>query len=650
MTTPLDPARSLPEYSPLPSIGSFIRLLNILPGDHGTVLECNLQVASLRSQLSYKALSYAWIDENVSLSRQEGESIYQDTHERNQQVGMMRSIYSNSSGVLIWLGPNVVGDHLGDGRVVNLGMDNDYKLDWHNDSRDEHMVSSYIERFNEYENLGESVLPTSWSRDVFGAFSVLQQLAQGTFSKNLRFYKASVTTSEQIKWSYQVRKGISAIVDSSWWQRTWVIQETVLPRKATVYLGHVSAPWTMLAEGAATYVRELATSRSDDRDPLVVLTKAILDLESVRIARIEEVRLPLLSMLRRFRIKKSSDPRDKVFALLGLAREHIQASVRPDYSLSEDEVMLRTTIAVISEIRGLEPLAGRVAGPDCRHSWVTNWYELPAGNERERLDCLPLYDACGGQCGIARLHGQALLELQGHFVGEVYYVSDEAPDSGFERLRGFVTQWEAIWRTIGARSSSFEADEFWRTITADTLYVESLDHSSWLGQDAKYRRATSNGAAAFEAWREDDTRKRRRKTSHGPAGLLKNYVEPEELTALKNSFHYAVQTASGSRTFFLTKNGFIGIGPANLRPGDEIYIVLGSRVPLIMRRRSQSTRCLQEPVRNLFDYPGGVQTNIEVCSMLHDHTHALVGDAYVHGVMDSEFVRGLRRLQSIYVL
>lgn len=415
----------------------------------------------------------------------------------------------------------------------------------------------------------------------------------------------------------------------------------------------------MLAEGAATYVHELAISdlkesSSNDRDPLLILAKAILDLESVRIERIEETRSPLLSMLRRFRTKKSSDPRDKVFALLGLAREHIQVSVKPDYSLSEDEVMLRTTIAVISENCGLEPLAGRVIGPESRHSWVTNWYELPAGNERERLDCHRFYNASGGQPGIAHLHGQALLKLQGHFIDEIEFLGAQAPDGGFDRLRGFVTRWEVSWADIRARSFSvgytYEEDAFWRTITADTLYVESSHRSSWLGQDSKYRRATSNGSAAFEAWKKDDRIQRNRKTSYAPAGLIKNYVEPEELTALKNCFHYAVLTASGSRKFFVTRNGFIGIGPANLQWGDVIYIVLGSRVPLIMRRRPQSTQCLQESVKNLFDYPGGVQINTEICNGLHDDIHALVGDAYVHGVMDGEFVRDLRKLRSIYVL
>lgn len=226
-----------------------------------------------------------------------------------------------------------------------------------------------------------------------------------------------------------------------------------------------SSPWPYfssldhVSRRAATYVQELTTidlqqSGPDDRDPLLILARAILDLESLRISRGLQTRLPLLSMLRRFRTKKSSDPRDKVFALLGLCKDDIQASIKPDYSLSGGEVMLRTTIALISENHGLEPLAGRVAGPEYLHSWVTNWYEQPTGSERERRDCLRLYDASGGQPGVAHLHGQAILEVQGHFIGEVKYSSDEAPDDGFERLRGSMTQWELSWANTRARSFS----------------------------------------------------------------------------------------------------------------------------------------------------------------------------------------------------
>ncbi|ORY13637.1 heterokaryon incompatibility protein-domain-containing protein [Clohesyomyces aquaticus] len=690
-----DLQRTLPSYSPLPASGHFIRLLDIQPGPRGTFLQCNLRVASLSSQPSYKALSYAWVDETVNASSRKDLPIIcdqnvilvsrnlhaalevfrpiksiltlwvdflcinqQDTEERTQQVGIMRDIYLNCEEVLIWLGPNVGGDFLG----VNDETADSAVVTWHNDSRDEDMMCWYTNCFNEYESHGEHTMPLLWARDIFGAFAVLRRLAEGSSLDHCRFYRSSITSSKQLSWSSLVQKGIWAIVDASWWQRTWVIQETVLPRKATVYLGLMSALWAMFASAAATYVQQLATADlkglsqglDNGGDPLLLLAKSVLDLEFVRASRTEGTQLPMLSMLRRFRVKRSSDPRDKVFALLGLASEQVQQSMKPDYSLTVLQVMRMTTIAVLVESRGLDPLAGRVLGPTASPSWVTNWHEFPAGNERERLDCLRLYNASGGdQSGIMiRLHGP-FLQLQGCVVSKIGRVGVRAPDGGFERLRNFVGKWQDMLShslVLPVREKSFES--FWKTITADTLYVESSRRpsTSLLAQESRYLRTSScpnvDVSAAAQAWKSDDTATRHRKTTFGPAGLLKAYVPPEELTALINGFHYAVNTASGGRRFFVTQNGLMGIGPARLDQGDEVHIVLGSRVPLILRRRRFPRGCAQDAQ---FGGSEGVQSSIGACNKLHYKTYALVGDAYVHGVMDGEFSSGLKESQKIYI-
>lgn len=54
-----------------------------------------------------------------------------------------------------------------------------------------------------------------------------------------------------------------------------------------------------------------------------------------------------------------------------------------------------------------------------------------------------------------------------------------------------------------------------------------------------------------------DTIQRYRKTSFEPGGWTKYNMESEGITALEYAFHYAVQTASGSSQFLVTKNGYI---------------------------------------------------------------------------------------------
>jgi hypothetical protein len=69
------------------------------------------------------------------------------------------------------------------------------------------------------------------------------------------------------------------------------------------------------------------------------------------------------------------------------------------------------------------------------------------------------------------------------------------------------------------------------------------------------------------------------------------------------------RTCAGRR-FFITKKGYFGMGPAQLAEGDQVYILAGGKVPLVLRPVLES----------------------------QPNTFELVGDCYVHGVMDGEAV------------
>jgi hypothetical protein len=60
---------------------------------------------------------------------------------------------------------------------------------------------------------------------------------------------------------------------------------------------------------------------------------------------------------------------------------------------------------------------------------------------------------------------------------------------------------------------------------------------------------------------------------------------------------------------FITENGYVGVGPAGMLPGDVVSIFFGAHVPYVIRQESGN------PLR-----------------------FSLVGDAYVYGIMDGEFM------------
>jgi hypothetical protein len=65
---------------------------------------------------------------------------------------------------------------------------------------------------------------------------------------------------------------------------------------------------------------------------------------------------------------------------------------------------------------------------------------------------------------------------------------------------------------------------------------------------------------------------------------------------------------SGRRPF-ITEKGYVGVGPAAMRPGDIVCILFGAHVPYVIRQESEN------PLR-----------------------FSPVGDVYVHGIMDGEFM------------
>jgi hypothetical protein len=97
------------------------------------------------------------------------------------------------------------------------------------------------------------------------------------------------------------------------------------------------------------------------------------------------------------------------------------------------------------------------------------------------------------------------------------------------------------------------------------------------------------------------------------------------------------------RGLFLTKSGYIGVCAANVVAGDVVCILSDMRIPFILRPKGCRATALQDGTPSI---PGCYQFKNEnqfkdVISMVEDEpsahcTYQLMGDAYVHGLMDGE--------------
>ena len=104
------------------------------------------------------------------------------------------------------------------------------------------------------------------------------------------------------------------------------------------------------------------------------------------------------------------------------------------------------------------------------------------------------------------------------------------------------------------------------------------------------------------------------KNSLGLADIVSSVkVELEE----KRCFDLSIQQALESRCFFTTSSGYIGVGPRDTLCNDYVAVFLGGNMPFIIRDKSTH--------------------------------HSLVGEAYVHGIMNGELMASWMGLEEFHL-
>jgi hypothetical protein len=71
-----------------------------------------------------------------------------------------------------------------------------------------------------------------------------------------------------------------------------------------------------------------------------------------------------------------------------------------------------------------------------------------------------------------------------------------------------------------------------------------------------------------------------------------------------------------NQSFFVTEGGYIGICPPTTIVGDEAWVLFGGNYPFILRERNSTSAHGLTPLSG----------------------HVFIGDAYVQGIMDGEFL------------
>jgi len=407
-----------------------IRLVTLRKGSWPEEIFCKLSHAPLGNKPAYKALSYAWgspratrpillngqkhsvtvnLESALRRMRQAEHDIalwvdalcinQSNNLERTQQVELMHDIFSSTEEVLVYLG-----------EVLNHDVHSDISSSknavtipatiFHCDNRD----SDNLEIFRHHciMKKASGALRAKAKLDYsFEVFCLIRSLAEGSdleltppFDANSREY---ITTS----YHRNLFEGLRLMMLSRWWNRIWVIQEVVVPKKVTVIYGSSVASWSMFVRAANSYSQNRSSSTLLSFPPeytsvLGSFARITLDIDRMRGLWRSGKQTALLPLLRRFGGRKATDDRDKVYALLSLAREG--TSLTPNYQLAVPKVFLHTVLDIIKTTKSLKVLSGDLGRKDRQDlpSWVPDWSATYDDLDRRRADNTEHYDATKG--------------------------------------------------------------------------------------------------------------------------------------------------------------------------------------------------------------------------------------------------------------
>jgi len=585
-----------------------IRLCSVVSELKRPSVRCELSTVELHKASEYIALSYAWraplvrttLDETLHEIECNGETLavhdnlfcallrlgqppyrgrlfwidaicidQENDEERGHQVDLMSEIYRNAKEVIIWLGPH--DEHVGNATRLIQGLC----------LLPEHKRQGVLPHTLDSPEIQSSLQPDLWKEKYWIALAHLFR--------------------------------------RTWFSRAWVIQEVLLARRLLVLCGHNDVvTWEQL-EMVSHHLSTTAWRRAFADPDWLGFDDVLPHYNSPANLRAAKGDLTtsdaLLRSLVRSRMHDCSERIDKVFCLYGIATlctPHGVKIPRANYKLSESQAYTDAAINVLQSSSDLHILA-HAEGALFRNihdlpSWAPDWsvhkhvgigvtghkrywaagdmpkteLEFPKpGVLRLQAACVGLVTECGegkGEISSSKSMKRSIRLLEG--MGEHYYTGEPIMEA------------------------------FWRTLLYDT------------GDDGKYP-ARNEIQQSFQAWLPeyrlaDDTTVSAMYMSLAESlepGRPDSTASPTAVAKQKHLFDHSFHFRTLLRMFRLD-NGLLGLGTQSLMPGDSVWIVPGSRIPLAFRKKPVGQSVSRDdPTIPVFE---------------------LVGSAYLHGLMHGQ--------------
>jgi hypothetical protein len=592
------------KYDPLSqSAGTeTIRLIKLLPGEAFAPIECTIFHIPLSQAYlhPYEALSYCWGDQTSKqaimsngmcievtfnlftalyyLRRKDEPRILwvdaicinqADLQERNHQVTLMRDIYGKGNQTTVWLGE----EEDESGTAMKLI----------------HHLAEH-----EYDDIIYAEL-------TFRKLTTIQSQLAAKFPRGFdAFFR---------------------LLLRPWFRRVWIVQEVAVSPRSVVLCGDAEASWEQLT-GALKLLMKLQIH-------LRYQVAGIGHLNFIDISRQEFVNPAddqLLRALVRHQECQATDPRDKVYALCGLANAFARnPSLIPDYNRTPEQVYTDLAVCILSQRRSLDllsvPLPLQQFGISAQQSgkyqaslpsWVPDWSREGSIWDLRKLDQkIPRaqFSASGNSMPWPSFNeDKSLLGLDGFVYDTIVECTrvlapGEATSNIFHnhgpkcKFHATIKEWKKFCKAhVSAQclQDGSDVDVFVKNLTGgdESMSYEKIkkdfqdwDSSSWdirfLSRFPNMPSFLCNMFVIAVVVRATALR-----------FLLRRSISPPNIDTAYN------------RRMARTSTGYICLVPMETQEGDKIGIFRGGKMPLVIRQ--------------------------------NDISWQLIGDCYVHGIMKGE--------------
>jgi len=369
---------------------------------------------------------------------------------------------------------------------------------------------------------------------------------------------------------------LNKIIRCPWFHRMWTIQELGLAKSATLIWDESRTSWANLTHAFMTLERVLSKKNMERWGLDVGRLTTLYQWQS------PTKRQTFLELLDMSTKQKTSDPRDRVFALLSHPSAQVQETangpviplMEADYTMPETEVYTEIAANIIISTKRLDVLSYKHINAasywrdhnDGLPSWAPYWtfasnarsYDVP----KCLLRCHQVFHAAGldrfscwngevtkstgrDQSGVPA-SSQRSLRVKAAVVGNIEIVyrqmwdTNSTPQDQLEAFEKMTARMERL-KTI-----SEEACYCMYRAASTCLWMNSQDLKvEWMA----YWQGVWNSLPA---------------STHG--------------------YEKTVDYAEKARRFFVTDTGYIGLCPEIAQTGDEVCILQGGRVPYVIRQ------------------------------------------------------------------